>query len=106
MSDGSKVEDVVKDWGERLLRVFERSAGNPPVLGLELISLGAFVKMIPTLDFVIWDLAGNHVPPVNVQNAVKSAKAANVPVPSWAQSIMDFGNEIINLGTLQVASGL
>lgn len=102
MSDDlSLIEPVLEKWGKRILDVLERSANNPPLLGIELISLGAAVKMIPQLDMIVWDFSGKHVPPVNVQN--QPPKDPTKPPPPnivdtiW-QSIV--GSEQIAFGSL------
>ena len=97
MSDLDSIEPVLEKWGKRILDILERSALNPPLLGIELISLGAAVKMIPAIDFVVWDFTGKKVPPINVQTAQKQAATTGQPLPSWAQAVLNYASTLVGV---------
>lgn len=98
MSDEvDKIASTVEDLGRKVLAVLERSANNPPLLGIELVSLGSFVKLIPQIDFVVWDFSGAKVPPPNVQTAQKQAAATGTAVPDWVKPILGYVSTIVGV---------
>lgn len=95
--DFSNLESVVETWGKRIFNVLKESKDNPPLLGLELIGLGAAIKTF-NVDFVIFDFSGNHVASPTIQksmsDAVKKSTSSGQSTPTWVTDVLQFGVDI------------